>query len=37
MNRICVEIKDYDEILPELEQVLAELDDDLIGEDLLWI
>ena len=37
MNRICVEVKEYEEILPELQQVLAELDDDLIGEDLLWI
>lgn len=37
MNRICIEIKDYEEIVPELQQVLAQLDDDLIGEGLLWI
>ncbi len=37
MNRICIEVKEYEEILPELQQVLEELDDDLIGEDLLWI
>jgi hypothetical protein len=37
MNRICVEVREYEEILSELQQVLEDLNDDLIGEDLLWI
>jgi hypothetical protein len=37
MYTICYEIKDFDEILPELEIVLSRLGDDLIGHELLWI
>ena len=37
MNIECQDTREYEEILPELKQVLAELRDDLIGDDLLWI
>jgi len=37
MNTVCEEVKDYEEIVPELREVLAELSDDLIGDELLWI
>lgn len=37
MNEICIEIKEYEDILPELKEALAELNDDLIGDELLWI
>ena len=37
MNRICVNLKTYEEILPELKIALEGLGDNLIGENLLWI
>lgn len=37
MNEVCIEVREYDEILPELQEVLARLRDDLIGDELLWI
>lgn len=37
MNRICVDIKTYEELLPELKFTLGELGDNLIGDALLWI
>jgi hypothetical protein len=37
MYTVCYEIKDFGEILPELEIALGRLSDDLIGNGLLWI
>lgn len=37
MNRICIEVRTYAEILPELREALRGLRDDLIGDALLWI
>ena len=37
MNTVCVEVREYEDILPELRDVLEQLDDDLIGDALLWI
>jgi len=37
MNTVCIQVKDYEEILPELREVLERLSDDLIGDALLWI
>jgi hypothetical protein len=37
MNTVCYEIKDFEEILPELEIALGRLSDDLIGHELSWI
>lgn len=37
MNIICLDIKDYEEILPDLKRVLERLSENLIGEGLLWI
>jgi hypothetical protein len=37
MKTVCYEIKDFEEILPDLKIALAGLGDDLIGHGLLWI
>jgi hypothetical protein len=37
MKTVCYEIKDFEEIRPELEFVLGRLGDNLIGQGLLWI
>ena len=37
MNKVCFEVREYEDIVPELRKILAELRDDLIGENLLWI
>jgi hypothetical protein len=37
MNIECIEVKEFEEILPELKDVLEQLSDDLIGDALLWI
>jgi hypothetical protein len=37
MNTVCYEIKDFAEILPELEITLGRMGDDLIGHGFLWI
>ena len=37
MNRVCYDINDFDDILTDLRDVLARLDNNLIGDALLWI
>jgi hypothetical protein len=37
MKTECFEIKEYEEVLAELEVALDKLSDDLIGHALLWI
>jgi hypothetical protein len=37
MNTVCIQVKEYEEILTELKEVLAHLRDDLIGDEWLWI
>ena len=37
MKRYCRYIKDFEEISSELEEVLANLSDNLIGNDFSWI
>lgn len=37
MRTECFEIKEYEEVLTELEVALGTLSDDLIGHELLWI
>ena len=37
MNTECMELKSYDEIVSKLRTVLHRLQDNLIGDSLLWI
>ena len=37
MRTECFEIKEYEEILTELEIALGNLSDDLIGHEVSWI
>ena len=37
MRTECFEIKEYEEVLAELEIALDNVSDDLIGHRLLWI
>jgi len=37
MKTYCLDIKDFEEIRSELEAVLANLPDNLIGNDFSWI
>jgi hypothetical protein len=37
MKTVSYEIKDFAEILPELEIVLGGLSDDLIGHEVSWL
>jgi hypothetical protein len=37
METVCYEIKDFEEILPELKIALGRLSDDLIGHEVSWI
>ena len=37
MNTICITVREYSEILPELRRVLGSLRDDLIADTILWI
>lgn len=37
MNIVCVEVREFEEIMPELKDVLEQLRDDFIGDALLWI
>ena len=37
MKTLCYEVKEYDEIIHDLQEVLGRLGDDLIGDELLWI